>query len=106
MSLLQSDMKTALKSAFGTLDGPLSVTDWCKGRGQLGDSGSTGDGLSAESTVNESKDSSSTVMLNIGEPISPSHSSASGSSSLKGMHVIFYTKGNVLFSGLCSFLTL
>ncbi|XP_023529870.1 mediator of RNA polymerase II transcription subunit 13 [Cucurbita pepo subsp. pepo] len=84
MSLLQSDMKTALKSAFGTLDGPLSVTDWCKGRGQLGDMGSTGDGLSAESTINESKDSSSTVMLNIGEPISPSHSSASGSSSLKG----------------------
>ncbi|TYK09965.1 mediator of RNA polymerase II transcription subunit 13 [Cucumis melo var. makuwa] len=84
MSFLQSDMKTALKSAFGTLDGPLSVIDWCKGRGQLGDSGSTGDGLSAESTVNESKDSSSTVMQNIGEPISPSHSSASGSSSLKG----------------------
>ncbi|XP_031737595.1 mediator of RNA polymerase II transcription subunit 13 isoform X2 [Cucumis sativus] len=84
MSLLQSDMKTALKSAFGTLDGPLSVIDWCKGRGQLGDSGSTGDGLSAESIVNESKDSSSTVMQNIGEPLSPSHSSASGSSSLKG----------------------
>lgn len=90
MSLLQSDMKTALKSAFGTLDGPLSVTDWCKGRGQLGDMGSTGDGLSAESTINESKDSSSTVMLNIGEPISPSHSSASGSSSLKGTDVTFY----------------
>lgn len=98
MSLLQSDIKTALKSAFGTLDGPLSVTDWCKGRGQIGDSGSIGDGLSAESAVNESKDSSSTVMLNIGEPISPSHSSASGSSSLKGMDAVVHT--NKMFSSV------
>ncbi|XP_050278302.1 mediator of RNA polymerase II transcription subunit 13 isoform X3 [Quercus robur] len=40
ISLLQSDIKTALKSAFNTLDGPLSVTDWCKGRNQSGDAGS------------------------------------------------------------------
>ncbi|KAA8530327.1 hypothetical protein F0562_005036 [Nyssa sinensis] len=83
ISLLQSDIKTALKSAFDTLDGPLSVTEWCKGRGQSGDAGTIGDGFSAESTVGESRDSPGTVTLSAGEPISPSQSSASGSSCLK-----------------------
>ncbi|CAK9169918.1 unnamed protein product [Ilex paraguariensis] len=81
LNLLQSDIKAALKSAFGTLDGPLSVTDWCKGRSQSGDA----DGFSAESTasVSECRDSASTVTLSVGEPMSPSQSSAGGSSSLK-----------------------
>ncbi|RVW48762.1 Mediator of RNA polymerase II transcription subunit 13 [Vitis vinifera] len=71
-TLIQSDIKNALKSAFGILDGPLSATDWCKGRSQSGDVGTTGDGFSAEHGVNEGRDSSSTVT--IGEPIShPSH---------------------------------
>ncbi|KAK6925771.1 MID domain of medPIWI [Dillenia turbinata] len=83
ISLLQSDMKTALKSAFASLDGPLSVIDWCKGRGQSGDVGISADGLSAESGLSEFRDSSNSVTPSVGEPISPSQSSASGSSSLK-----------------------
>lgn len=65
ISLLQSDIKTALKSAFDTLDGPLSVHEWCKGRNQ---SGEAADGYSAESTMSESN--SGTVA--VGEPMSPS----------------------------------
>ena len=76
ISLLQSDIKTALKSAFGVLDGPLSVTDWCKGRNQSGDAGSAGDGFSAESSISECRESSNTVTLSVGEPMSPSQSSA------------------------------
>ncbi|XP_027336151.1 mediator of RNA polymerase II transcription subunit 13 isoform X2 [Abrus precatorius] len=75
ISLLQSDIKTALKSAFTNLEGPLSVTDWCKGRNQLVDTGSIIDGVSAESSINECRDSS--------EPMSPSQSSVGGSSSNK-----------------------
>ncbi|KAJ9141058.1 hypothetical protein P3X46_031639 [Hevea brasiliensis] len=61
ISLLQSEIKTALKSAFENLDGPLSVTDWCRGRSQSGDVGTTCDGSLADSTLSECKDSSSTV---------------------------------------------
>lgn len=58
ISLLQSDIKSALKSAFGTLDGPLSISDWCRGRSL--DTGNIGDGFSAESTASpsEGRDSS------------------------------------------------
>nr|XP_011461693.1 PREDICTED: mediator of RNA polymerase II transcription subunit 13 isoform X5 [Fragaria vesca subsp. vesca] len=79
ISLLQSDIKMALKSAFGMLDGPLSVTDWCKGRNQSGET--TVDGLSGESTISDCRDSSSTVALSTGEPLSPSPSV--GSAGLK-----------------------
>ncbi|KAM6555029.1 hypothetical protein CsatB_015791 [Cannabis sativa] len=78
VSLLQADIKSALKSAFDAMDGPLSVTDWCKGRNQSGEAGNTGDGYSAESSLNES----SSAVVSIGEPISPSQTS-SGQSSLK-----------------------
>ncbi|KAK9274364.1 hypothetical protein L1049_019178 [Liquidambar formosana] len=81
ISLLQSDVKTALRSAFSILDGPLSVTDWCKGRSQSGDTGTSGDGFSTELTLSECRDSSNTVTLSAGEPISPSQSA--GGSSLK-----------------------
>ncbi|XP_077214346.1 RNA polymerase II transcription mediator isoform X2 [Tasmannia lanceolata] len=83
ISLLKSDIKVALKSAFGNLDGPLSVTDWCKGRNQSGDPGATGDGYSVESAVNESRDSSSSITLAVGEPISPPQPSTGVSSYLK-----------------------
>ncbi|XP_057963111.1 mediator of RNA polymerase II transcription subunit 13 [Malania oleifera] len=83
ISLLQSDIKTALKSAFSNLDGPLSVNDWCKGRSQSGDVATTCEGFSADSTVSECRDSSSTVTLSVGDPISPSQSSSGGSSCLK-----------------------
>ncbi|KAF7836948.1 mediator of RNA polymerase II transcription subunit 13 isoform X1 [Senna tora] len=75
ISLLQSDIKAALKSAFSNLEGPLSVTDWCKGRNQSVDAGNIVDGVSAESSISECRDSS--------EPMSPSQSSVGGSSSLK-----------------------
>ncbi|KAF9626389.1 hypothetical protein IFM89_033208 [Coptis chinensis] len=54
IGLLNSDVKLALKSAFGNLDCPLLVTDWCKGRSQLGDA----DGCSGESVIGDVKDSS------------------------------------------------
>ncbi|XP_065878471.1 mediator of RNA polymerase II transcription subunit 13 isoform X2 [Euphorbia lathyris] len=76
ISMLQSEVKTALKSAFGNLDGPLSVTDWCRGRSQSSDGGTAFDGSFAESALSECKDSSSTV----GEPMSPAQSSAGASS--------------------------
>ncbi|GMH10269.1 hypothetical protein Nepgr_012110 [Nepenthes gracilis] len=72
ISLLQSDMKAALKSAFGTLDGPLSVTDWCKGCFQSGDAGGIGDGFSAESSLSEC-----TAMASIVDKVSPLQTSAS-----------------------------
>ncbi|CAH9118823.1 unnamed protein product [Cuscuta epithymum] len=82
ISLLQSDVKSALKSAFGTLDGPLSVTDWCRGRGHSNDAAISGDGFLAESTgsASECRDSSSTVSLSVGEPISPSPSAVASAS--------------------------
>ncbi|XP_076894354.1 mediator of RNA polymerase II transcription subunit 13-like [Bidens hawaiensis] len=60
ITLLQTDIKSALKSAFGTFDGPLTVTDWCKGR-----NGQT-DVFSAES--------SASINDSLVEPISPSQS--------------------------------
>ncbi|KAL9271921.1 Mediator of RNA polymerase II transcription subunit 13-like protein, partial [Drosera capensis] len=66
ISFLQSDVKTALKSAFGTLDGPLSAIDWCKGCCQSLEAGSTSDGFSAESTLTECS-----AMGSVGDPLSP-----------------------------------
>ncbi|XWS57231.1 hypothetical protein CRYUN_Cryun09bG0156200 [Craigia yunnanensis] len=83
ISLLHSDIKSALKSAFVSLDGPLSVTDWCKGRGQSGDVGASADVSSTESNISEYRDSSSTVTLSVGEAMSPSQTSIGGSSVLK-----------------------
>lgn len=88
VGLLQSDIKTALKSSFGTLDGPLSVTEWCKGRS--GDAGAVGDGFASELIGGECRDSSSTVTLPVGEPLSPSQSSALGSLGLKGIHLFIH----------------
>nr|KJB26888.1 hypothetical protein B456_004G264800 [Gossypium raimondii] len=88
ISLLHSDIKSALKSAFGSLDGPLSVTDWCRGRGQSGDVGASADGSSTESNISECRDSSSTVTLSVGEAVSPSQTSVGGSSYLKGVFLI------------------
>ncbi|XP_009596814.1 mediator of RNA polymerase II transcription subunit 13-like isoform X1 [Nicotiana tomentosiformis] len=89
LTLLQNDIKTAMKSAFGTMEGPLSVVDWCKGRSQSNDGGISGDGFSAESTASasECRDSSSTISFSVGEPISPSQSSAGGSSLKDGIRV-------------------
>ncbi|PKI35350.1 hypothetical protein CRG98_044264 [Punica granatum] len=93
LSLLQSDIKSALKAAFGNLDGlfgqrrnlegPLTIQDWCKGRSQAADSGNLGDGFSAESSVGDCRDHSSTLTLSGGEPFSPCVSTAVASSNLK-----------------------
>lgn len=85
IGLLQSDIKAALKSAFSSAEGPLSVTDWCRGRNPFSESGVNCDGLSAESiaSASECRDSSSTVTLSVGEPMSPSLTSAGGASGLK-----------------------
>lgn len=80
ITLLQSDIKLALKSAFGNFDGPLSVMDWCKGRnGQI-------DGFSAESSasINDCRDSSST-------PTSPSQSAGGSTSCLSKGSKYFYS---------------
>ncbi|XP_027162286.1 mediator of RNA polymerase II transcription subunit 13 isoform X1 [Coffea eugenioides] len=55
ISLLQSDIKAALKTAFGTLDGPLFVSDWCKGRSLSCEAGSMCDEFYAESTASASE---------------------------------------------------
>ncbi|XP_058103090.1 mediator of RNA polymerase II transcription subunit 13 isoform X2 [Magnolia sinica] len=83
ISLLQSDIKVALKSAFRNLDGPLSIIDWCKGRSQSGDAGTAGDGYSTECSFSDARDPSNTVSLAVGEPISPPQSLTGVSSSLK-----------------------
>ncbi|KAK6159438.1 hypothetical protein DH2020_006752 [Rehmannia glutinosa] len=85
ISLLQSEIKSALKSAFSNVDGPLSVTDWCRGRSPSNESGMTCDGVSAESiaSASECRDSSSTVTVSVGDPMSPPLTSASGVSCLK-----------------------
>lgn len=84
ISLLQSDIKVALKSAFGNLDGPLTVMDWCKGRSQSVDTAAIGDGYIVDSVVGEARDSINSITLAGGEPISPSQSSGGSTSSLKG----------------------
>ncbi|XP_021867219.1 mediator of RNA polymerase II transcription subunit 13 isoform X2 [Spinacia oleracea] len=87
ISLLQSDVKTALKSAFCNADGPLFVTDWCKGRSHSADAGTMIEALSAESTLSEYRDSSNTTVISMGSPVSPSQSSASMPSGLRGSKV-------------------
>lgn len=74
ITLLQSDIKSALKSAFGTFDGPLTVSDWCKGR-----NGQT-DVFSAESSASINDSSV--------EPISPSQSAGGFKSCLARQPVI------------------
>lgn len=86
ITLLQSEIKPALKSAFGNLDGPLSVIDWCRGRVQLGDSKASGDGYSFQCSASEAKDSSSTVTL-VGEPISPPQSTGGSSCIREGARI-------------------
>ncbi len=66
-SLLQSDVRIALSNAFGetSMDGPLALVDWCRGRVQMSDGGHF-----SESTVTDSKEVSSTITV-VGEPITP-----------------------------------
>lgn len=88
--MLQSDIKSALKSAFENLDGPLTVADWCKGRSLSVDGTSTSDGSFAESTLSECKDSLSSATLNVGDAMSPAQPASGGSSLLKGILVVVF----------------
>jgi mediator of RNA polymerase II transcription subunit 13 len=78
ISLLQSDIKQVVKSAFGNSDGPLPIVDWCKGRGHLSDSGSAGDTYSFLYGGIEARDSSSSVTLG-GDSTSPPQSTGTSS---------------------------
>eukprot|EP00250_Pteridium_aquilinum_P013407 c21321_g1_i1 orf=428-6595(+) len=65
--ILQCDMRVAMATAFGDahLDGPLSLGEWLKGRVFVSDTFGT------DSIPNESKEMASTVLVGIGEPITP-----------------------------------
>ncbi|KAL0905396.1 hypothetical protein M5K25_023813 [Dendrobium thyrsiflorum] len=86
ISLLQSDIKLGLKSAFPSSEGPLSLTEWCRGRHQLGDSGASGEGHPFQYTIGEVKDSLSTVSLG-GEPMSPPQSGGVSSCIREGVRI-------------------
>ncbi|XP_057538782.1 mediator of RNA polymerase II transcription subunit 13 [Amaranthus tricolor] len=83
LSLLQSDVKTALKSAFSNSEGPLSVMDWCKGRSQSVDVGTISEAISAESSLSEYRESSNASAISMGNPVSPSQPSAGIPSGLR-----------------------
>ena len=85
LSLLQSDVKTALKSAFSNSEGPLSVMDWCKGRSQSVDVGTISEAISAESSLSEYRESSNASAISMGNPVSPSQPSAGIPSGLRGI---------------------
>lgn len=100
INFLQSDIKTAVKSAFGILDGPLSVNDRCKGHNHSFDAGIAGEEISPESSINECTYLSSTVMLSVAEPMSPSQYSAGGSSCLIGKLSFCRHDGMIDFSAI------
>ncbi|MCO5585901.1 hypothetical protein L7F22_039835 [Adiantum nelumboides] len=66
-TILQSDMRIAMATAFGDslLDGPLSLGEWLKGRAFVNDT------YGADSVLSDSKEIASTVLAGIGEPITP-----------------------------------
>jgi hypothetical protein len=65
--MLQSDMRVAMATAFGDayLDGPLSLSEWLKGRAFINDSFGT------DNAPSDSKDTVSTVIAGMAEPITP-----------------------------------
>ncbi|KAG8086379.1 hypothetical protein GUJ93_ZPchr0010g8621 [Zizania palustris] len=91
ISLLQSDIKSALKTAFTNMDGPLLVTDWCRGRSNTAES--LGDAYSFQHPTSDIRESSSSISIG-GDSMSPPSSSNAicndrGSSELdhhKGYH--------------------
>ncbi|XP_006655580.1 mediator of RNA polymerase II transcription subunit 13 [Oryza brachyantha] len=74
ISLLQSDIKTALKTAFASMDGPLLVTDWCRGRSNAAESASIGDAYSFQHPTGDIRESSSSISIG-GDSMSPPLSS-------------------------------
>ncbi|CAN6208649.1 unnamed protein product [Urochloa humidicola] len=89
-SLLQSDIRTALKAVFVNMDGPLSVIDWCRGRSNPAESAAAGDAYSFHYSTGDIRESSSTMSIG-GDSMSPPQLSSSnrGTSELehqKGYH--------------------
>jgi mediator of RNA polymerase II transcription subunit 13 len=76
ISLLQSDIKTAIKTAFANMDGPLSVIDWCRGRGNAAESAAMGDAYSFQYSVGDVRDPLSSISIG-GDSMSPPQPSAS-----------------------------
>lgn len=71
--LLQSDIKSALKTAFANMDGPLSVIDWCRGRSNIAESVAMGDAYSFHYT-GDIRESSNSIPIG-GDAMSPPQSS-------------------------------
>jgi mediator of RNA polymerase II transcription subunit 13 len=74
ISLLQSDIKAALKTAFANMDGPLLVTDWCRGRSNAAEYASMGDAYSFQHPTGDIRESSSSISIG-GDSMSPPQSS-------------------------------
>ncbi|KAL6647791.1 hypothetical protein ACP70R_015228 [Stipagrostis hirtigluma subsp. patula] len=90
ISLLQSDIRTALKTAFANMDGPLSVIDWCRGRGNAAESAGMGDAYSFQYSTGDIREAPGAMSM-VGDSISPPQPSSSnrGTSELdhqKGYH--------------------
>ncbi|KAF7004086.1 hypothetical protein CFC21_019335 [Triticum aestivum] len=74
IGLLQSDIKSALKTAFANMDGPLSVIDWCRGRSNIAESAAMGDAYSFHYTTGDIRDTSNSIPIG-GDAMSPPKSS-------------------------------
>ncbi|VAH52681.1 unnamed protein product [Triticum turgidum subsp. durum] len=74
IGLLQSDIKSALKTAFANMDGPLSVIDWCRGRSNIAESAAMGDAYSFHYTTGDNRDTSNSMPIG-GDAMSPPQSS-------------------------------
>ncbi|KAJ1258087.1 hypothetical protein BS78_10G046800 [Paspalum vaginatum] len=91
ISLLQSDIRAALKAAFANMDGPLSVIDWCRGRGNTAESSAMGDAYSFQYSTGDIIRETSSSMALVGDSMSPPQPASSnrGASELehqKGYH--------------------
>jgi mediator of RNA polymerase II transcription subunit 13 len=76
ISLLQSDIKAALKTAFANMDGPLSVIDWCRGRGPAAESAATGDAYSFQYSTGDIREPPGAISIG-GDSLSPPQPSTS-----------------------------
>ncbi|XP_044946122.1 mediator of RNA polymerase II transcription subunit 13-like [Hordeum vulgare subsp. vulgare] len=75
IGLLQSDIKSALKTAFANMDGPLSVIDWCRGRSNIAESAAMGDAYSFHYTTGDIRETSNSIPIG-GDAMSPPQSSS------------------------------
>ncbi|XP_066383440.1 mediator of RNA polymerase II transcription subunit 13-like isoform X1 [Miscanthus floridulus] len=88
ISLLQSDIRVALKTAFANMDGPLSVIDWCRGRGNAAESAGTGDAYSFQYSTGDILEPSSSLSIG-GDSLSPPQPTSSN----RGISELEYQKG-------------